>query len=47
MLTKVSDMVALVAQHPSLRVRILDGSRPGALSAALRGDTVGTLICAD
>lgn len=50
MLTKVSDMLALVTQHAGLRVQIIDGSQPGILQAVLSDPDqtrYGTLIRAD
>lgn len=44
MLTKVTDMVALVERFPSLEVNIVDGTESGVLKAALTGQRVGTLI---
>ncbi|MBC8097918.1 MAG: isopentenyl phosphate kinase family protein [Armatimonadetes bacterium] len=45
MLTKVSDMLALVEQFPTLRVRILDGTQPDLLRQTLLGQAQpGTLI---
>jgi isopentenyl phosphate kinase len=48
MLTKVSDMLALVKQTPGLEIRILDGTQAGRLADALLGKPVlSTLIHAD
>lgn len=47
MLTKVSDMLALVTQHAGLHVQIIDGSQPGVLQSVLSSahETAhGTLI---
>ncbi len=44
---KVARMVALVQQVPGLEVRILSGRTPQALTRALKGEPVGTLITAD
>lgn len=46
MLTKVSSMVSLVNENPSLTVRIFSGLEPGNLETALSGgqDSVGTQI---
>lgn len=45
MLTKVSDMVALVKQFPELNVRIIDGSQPDILRQCLLNEgQSGTLI---
>lgn len=45
MLTKVTDMLALVQNRPGLRVRIINGLREGVLLNCLTGDeTEGTLI---
>jgi isopentenyl phosphate kinase len=49
MADKVERMVTLVGQAPSLRVRIMAGTRPGHLREALLNPdecTLGTLICA-
>lgn len=52
MLTKVSDMLALVKRFPRLRVQIIDGLQPGVLQSVLTNDagmphSSGTLIHAD
>ncbi|MBP6297707.1 MAG: uridylate kinase [Anaerolineae bacterium] len=49
MLTKVSDMLALVEANPSLTIEIIDGTMPDLLRDALSATTsrVGTTICAD
>jgi isopentenyl phosphate kinase len=45
MLTKVTDMLALVERFPELQVYIIDGTRPEPLRALLQGgDSIGTLI---
>lgn len=45
MLTKVTDMLALVERFPALQVYIIDGTRPEPLRALLQGgQSVGTLI---
>jgi isopentenyl phosphate kinase len=44
MLTKVTDMVALVNRFPALEVNIVDGTQSGVLTAALTCKRVGTLI---
>ena len=49
MLTKVTDMVALVAQKPSLTIKIINGAVAGVLQAVLADDSAefGTTINAD
>ena len=50
MLTKVTDMVALVEQKPSLRIKIVNGTTAGVLQTVLADsarDDVGTTISAD
>ena len=50
MLTKVTDMVALVAQKPSLRIKIVNGTVAGVLQTVLTDvdrNNVGTTISAD
>jgi isopentenyl phosphate kinase len=46
MLSKVTEMCALVQAHPQLEVRLVSGLRPGALVASLLGlpEAGGTLI---
>jgi len=39
-------MLALAAEIPGLRVQIFSGDEPGLLARGLRGETVGTQICA-
>ncbi len=46
MAAKVRRMLALVARHPGLEVRILSGLEPGALLRALQGSPAGTRIAA-
>lgn len=49
MLTKVSDMVALVTSMPALKIRIIDGLVPDTVRDCLvdPGANVGTTICAE
>ena len=44
--SKVRQMLALAAEIPGLRVQIFSGDEPGLLARGLRGETVGTQICA-
>lgn len=46
MAAKVSEMLALIAAHPQMRVRIFSGLQPGNLTRALDGEPVGTLLSA-
>jgi isopentenyl phosphate kinase len=43
---KVREMLTLAAEIPGLEVRIFSGKPPGAVSAALRGENLGTRIFA-
>jgi isopentenyl phosphate kinase len=47
MLTKVSEMLALVKDNATLQIRIIDGTQPDVLRSALLGAKHGTLICSD
>jgi isopentenyl phosphate kinase len=50
MLTKVTDMVALVEQKPSLTIKIVNGTTAGVLQSVLAEptrDDIGTTISAD
>jgi isopentenyl phosphate kinase len=46
MATKVQHALAWVQALPGLQVRIFSAQEPASLSAALRGETLGTLVCA-
>jgi isopentenyl phosphate kinase len=44
MIAKVKLMLALVQDHPSMKVQIFSGSEPGNIKKALKGEVLGTLI---
>jgi isopentenyl phosphate kinase len=44
MVAKVEHLAAMNRRHPKLETQIISGLVPGAVEAALRGETVGTVI---
>ena len=47
MSAKVKDMLSLIEQNDSLRVRIFSGKEPNAIRSALEGEPIGTLLKSD